>query len=132
MIGASPIKNVGDKIAAEIEAIFGKPPGWLDREHYSIEESRAIYRTAPRTIGYVYVGKYPLLLGKKQKYGNQLAYNYKPKYFEQMVATTAEVSSLAFALQVQDDMMESPVGISFPMGLLLLLIQMKWLFMVLL
>lgn len=30
LIGTSPIKNIGDKVAAQIEAVFGKPPGWLD------------------------------------------------------------------------------------------------------
>lgn len=30
LIGTSPIKNIGDKIASQIEIIFGKPAGWLD------------------------------------------------------------------------------------------------------
>ena len=45
LMGASSIKNIGDKIAAQIEAVFDKPPVWLDKEHYSIEETPAVYQT---------------------------------------------------------------------------------------
>lgn len=119
LIGASPIKNVGDKIAAEIEAIFDKPAGWLDREHYSIEEARAIYRTDQGQSA-ILCRQIPLITWQEAKEWNQLAYNYKPKHPDQMVATTAEVSSLAFALQVQDDSMEAPSGISFPNGVIII------------
>ncbi len=36
VIGMKPIKNIGDKFAAEVEREFGKPPGWLDREHEEV------------------------------------------------------------------------------------------------
>lgn len=119
LIGASPIKNVGDKIAAEIEAIFDKPAGWLDREHYSIEEARTIYRTDQGQSA-ILCRQIPLITWQEAKEWNQLAYNYKPKNLDQMVPTTSEVSSLAFALQIQDDSMESPSGISFPNGVIII------------
>ena len=31
LIGIRPSKNVGDRIAAQIEHVFHKPPGWLDQ-----------------------------------------------------------------------------------------------------
>lgn len=42
LIGIRPSKNVGDKIAIQIEQIFNKPPGWLDQWHSmkSINEVR--------------------------------------------------------------------------------------------
>jgi|APCry1669188910_1035180.scaffolds.fasta_scaffold01553_11 hypothetical protein len=33
LIGKSPIKNIGNKIACEIEKAFHKPKGWLDNVH---------------------------------------------------------------------------------------------------
>ncbi len=33
LIGKSPIKNIGNKIACEIETAFNKPKGWLDNVH---------------------------------------------------------------------------------------------------
>jgi hypothetical protein len=30
LIGISPVKNIGDRIAAQVEIAFGKPTGWLD------------------------------------------------------------------------------------------------------
>jgi hypothetical protein len=33
--GEKPIKNIGDKIAREIERAYKKPHGWLDRDHDS-------------------------------------------------------------------------------------------------
>ena len=32
LIGANPVKNIGDKFAALVEQVFGQPPGWLDQE----------------------------------------------------------------------------------------------------
>lgn len=33
--GAKPIKNIGHILAREIEAAWGHPEGWLDREHFT-------------------------------------------------------------------------------------------------
>lgn len=33
LIGATPIKNIGNKIAREIEIAFNQEPGWLDTPH---------------------------------------------------------------------------------------------------
>ncbi len=118
LIGASPIKNIGDKIASQVEAVFEKPAGWLDREHYSIEEAQAIYRTDQGQSA-ILCRQIPLITWQEAREWNQLAYDYKPKHPDQMVATTAEVGSLAFALQVQGDSMEAPSGVSFPDGVII-------------
>lgn len=33
LIGANPIKNIGDRLAGQIEKVFNKTHGWLDHEH---------------------------------------------------------------------------------------------------
>jgi len=33
LIGLSPTRNIGNKIARQIEAVFNKPDGWLDLPH---------------------------------------------------------------------------------------------------
>lgn len=33
LIGTNPIKNIGDRLANQIEKVFNKPHGWLDHEH---------------------------------------------------------------------------------------------------
>lgn len=118
LIGASPIKNIGDKIAAQVEAAFDKTSGWLDREHYSIEEAQAIYRTEQGQSA-ILCRQIPLITWQEAREWNQLAYNYRPKTPDQLIATTAEVSSLAFALRVHGDSMESASGISFPDGVII-------------
>lgn len=115
LIGASPIKNIGDKIAYQIEVIFGKPAGWLDREHYSVEETQAIYRTEQGQSA-ILCRQIPLVTWQEAKEWNQLAYGYQPKSIEQLIATTSEVSALAFALRIYGDSMESASGVSFPDG----------------
>lgn len=37
IIGANPIKNIGKRLARHIEKCFGKPEGWLDRNHLKTE-----------------------------------------------------------------------------------------------
>lgn len=36
VMGPSPTRNIGDKLARRIEAAFGHPEGWLDVEHISL------------------------------------------------------------------------------------------------
>ena len=58
----------------------------------------------------------PFITWEEAKLWNQLAYGYKPKMEAQLMTTTSKVSELAFALRVYGDAMESPLGISFPDG----------------
>jgi hypothetical protein len=41
LIGKRPIKNIGNKIARDIEAVFNKPQGWLDNVHPGITDELA-------------------------------------------------------------------------------------------
>ena len=113
LIGCSPIKNIGDKLAAQIEAEFDKPLGWLDREHYRIEETQTVYQTQQGQSA-ILCRQIPLITWEEARQWNQLAYAYEPRSQDQFVATTSEVSTWAFALRIQGDSMECPYGISFP------------------
>lgn len=118
IIGTSFVKNIGDKIAAQIEAAFDKPPGWLDREHYHIEKTQAVYHTQEGQSA-ILCPQIPLITWQEAKEWNQIGYGYKLKNNEQLLTTTCEVGPFAFALRVQGNSMESPYGISFPDGTLI-------------
>src|ERR1700730_396329 len=49
LIGITPAKNIGDKIAAQVEKSFNKPLGWLDKDHYGVQETQAVYAIAPES-----------------------------------------------------------------------------------
>ena len=118
IIGKSPIKNIGDKMATEIELAFDKPPGWLDQEHYQIEKNQAVY--------YIHSGQsavlcqqVPLITWEEAKKWHHMVYGYQPKKNQSWMVTTADVGPLAFALQVQGNSMESASGITFPHGVMI-------------
>lgn len=113
LIGSSPIKNIGDKVAAHTEEAFDKPKGWLDKEHYSIEDNRTVYQTGQGQSA-VLCRQVPLITWQEAKEWHQMVNEYQPNHLNQMIATTAKVGPLAFALEVQSDNMESAPGISFP------------------
>ena len=59
----------------------------------------------------------PLISWEEAKQWDQIAYKYKPENGAQMIPTSAiNLGPFAFALKVYGDHMESPVGISFPEG----------------
>jgi len=112
LIGTYVSKNIGDRLAAEIEKAFAKPPGWLDG-YYVGQEEEVIATAVPPAACY----RIPLL--KKQEVVNWVLYpakrqigNEDHEYFY----TSVQVSNAAYAYQIQADSMESLSGISFPKG----------------
>lgn len=114
LIGNHPVKNIGDKIAAEVEAAFNKPVGWLDREHNGSRESLPVFQAGEQGRKGILCSQVPLITSEEVKKWHQIAYEYRPKSADYLIPTTANVSSFAFALRVQGDSMESATGISFP------------------
>lgn len=114
LIGNKPIKNIGDKIATQVEEAFNKPSGWLDRQHQSIEKKLPAYSIPQNGQTGILCRQIPLISWEDVTQWNQFAYSYKPKNGEYMVPTTANVGPLAFALRVYGDSMESSTGMSFP------------------
>ncbi|GJM06865.1 MAG: repressor [marine bacterium B5-7] len=107
LIGSSPIKNIGDKIAAQVELAFTKPHGWLDREHaeiHGVEQTSEVYATVP-LISWQHVPAW------RHHTADQQSKN--PNW---VVANIADLSENAYALTVQGDAMEGSPGVSFPEG----------------
>lgn len=115
LIGSNPVKNIGDKIAAQAEREFKKPVGWLDREHGFIASSPDSSEGLRNERGILCL-QIPLISWGEAKNWHQIGYNYKPKGIGDLIPVTAKVSSFAFALRVYGDSMESPSGLSFPEG----------------
>lgn len=106
LIGLNPTKNIGDKLAAEIEQAFNKPPGWLDwqQQNLSVELDR-------QEIRYI-----PVLAGTDIIEWLQPTNALKYRSNLQQLAVAAHFSSSAFAFKMPNDTMEAPLGVSFPKG----------------
>lgn len=115
LIGSNPVKNIGDKIAAQAEREFKKPMGWLDRDHGFTSPSTGTQESIRNDRGVLCL-QVPLISWQEAKNWHQIGYNYKPKSVTDLIPVTVKVSSFAFALRVYGDSMESPTGISFPEG----------------
>ena len=114
LIGRNPIKNIGDKIAAEAEAAFKKSPGWLDHKHHAPEEELSSYYIEQHGQVGILCSRVPLISWEEAREWDHIAYKYKPKSGLEMIPTATKLGPLAFALKVYGDSMESPTGISFP------------------
>lgn len=108
LIGTNPVKNIGDKLAAEVERVFEKPIGWLDHSQFTIQDHEGIYDPhAKRPFSQV-----PLLA-----WNDLFAWldttTKSTKQPSQYVVTQITVSEHAFALHVDGDSMEAAHGVSF-------------------
>lgn len=112
LIGTYVSKNIGDRLAAEIERIFAKPPGWLDGNYAGMEEE-VVATAVPPAACY----RVPLL--KKQEVVNWILQPHKRltgNEDHEYLYTHVHVSSSAYAYQVQADSMEAESGVTFPKG----------------
>ena len=112
LIGINPIKNIGDRIAAEVEKAFNKESGWLDQQHYEIAEEQAIY-----DLGQINKPlRFPLVpLLKWEQIHPWLAEltGYALDDRTQLLPVPLALGKKAFALSVLGDSMEAHTGISF-------------------
>jgi SOS-response transcriptional repressor LexA len=111
LIGRHPIKNIGDKLAAEIESAFSKPSGWLDWRHAGIQET--LVQERMRAISHSQV---PLLASKEVTNWISLSEDELDKRHYQLISAATQTSQYAFAIQINDSSMEATAGISFPKG----------------
>lgn len=114
LIGTNPIKNIGDKIAAEVEAAFNKPYGWLDREHFEIREAGSYYSAVANTAS-LHPQLVPVIAWDLVPQWPDIP-EEKAKELKHYVPVLLRLSNQAFALKVQGDSMESATGTSFPEG----------------
>ncbi len=111
LIGRHPIKNIGDKLAAEIEKAFEKPVGSLDWRHGGIQDALVAERMRAISNNQV-----PLLAGKAIKQWVLQAEEEVDKRSHELISVAIPTSQYAFAMQIQDTSMEAVSGVSFPKG----------------
>jgi SOS-response transcriptional repressor LexA len=116
LIGNSPIKNIGDRLANHIERVFNKPYGWLDHEHTSEEEGDLYYPV--RNQAYYQV---PLLSMQEAKDRFIQLPKAPAKAYANYFSTSIPLSSDAFAIRVENDCMETAQGPSFPKNCIIVL-----------
>src|SRR5262249_32923269 len=121
LIGRHPIKEIGDRIAGQVERAFDKPSGWLDRPYHF--DGKAFIPSLPRepitlqdSVG-ILCPHVPLISWEEARQWDRIAYSYKRDSSTPVIASTVtNLGPFAFALKVHGDHMESPTGISFPEG----------------
>lgn len=113
LIGTNPVKNIGDRFAAEVEKIFNKPTGWLDQNHPGIQEEDAIYQVNAIRRTYYQV---PLITWSEAQQWLAEREHSPAKNYSQSIIINTKVSPHSFALRVEGDSMEAPGNISFPNG----------------
>lgn len=113
LIGNNPIKNIGDRVAAQIEIAFKKPAGWLDQDQNPATINQCSDQIQHMIEAGVLCTQVPLISWEEAKKWDSIAPKYKPNPTN-VIASTTRVGPLAFALAVYGDSMESPDGISFP------------------
>lgn len=116
LIGSRPIKNIGDRLASEIEHSFEKAHGWLDKEHFRMtnqEEMYGLVKDGPRILNWIPVLSWQQLISSS-------APSHVLDKVDEFHPVNYEVSPEAFALVVNDDSMDSPIGISFPKGTMII------------
>lgn len=112
LIGTRPIKNIGDRLASEIEEAFDKTHGWLDKEHFRVSSESGVYvisNDAPRLLNWT-----PILKWEDLQFGKILEGAIERT--QEFIPIAFEVSPETFALRVEDDTMDAPIGVSFPKG----------------
>lgn len=112
VIGVRPIKAIGDRVASEVEKLFSKPSGWLDMPHHGVAETAGIYQEYQknRTV--------PLLDWEHAitwQHGDKLTSN------EYTMPIDPDIGLSSFALRLHGDSMDSPAGVSFPDGSIIII-----------
>ncbi len=113
IIGSNVRKNIGDKLASEIEAKFNKEEGWLDG-HY---EANVYIKTAAKIRG-SYSLKTDIPLIEWAQIG-QFINNGKKQIVSFVLprrSSLGDFSKYAFALQIKDPILEGIGGVTFPRG----------------
>lgn len=122
IIGRNPVKNIGDRLAEQVETLFQKPRGWLDREQrieiHAIQRKKSHYGVEENNI---LCAQVPLIDWNKIRFWGEMNMTELEKGRASWIPVTIKVSSWAFALKVRDDSMESSGELSIPEGAVIVL-----------
>lgn len=125
LIGKNPTKNIGTRIARDIEKAFGKHEGWMDTPHgegYETKENNGLKLTpvsnsTPNNVSEPIAVKGIVPVISWVRAGSwEEAINYNDGYADDYVPCPAPHSSNTYALVVEGDSMTAPVGRSYPEG----------------
>lgn len=109
--------SFGEKAARRIEGSYGMPAGYLDEEpaHKPVSASNVSYRgiNDPK-------GRHPLISWVSAGDWAEAIEPYHRKSIDKWYDTTVDCSENAFWLDVKGDSMTSPVGLSIPEGMIIL------------
>lgn len=115
LIGVNPSKEIGDKIASEMEKTFNKPVGWLDKEHLSVQETAAHYDTGRITAQQQHC-VVPLIKWNQAAHWHRIMGTYSFGVDEVQVPVSAKIGAHAFALTFHGLSRVSSNGIGFNKG----------------
>ncbi len=109
--------SFGEKAARRIEASYGMPSGYLDEEADSPETPYAnvVYKGPNQPKG-----KFPVISWVSAGEWAEAIEPYHRKSIDRWYETTVDCSEYSFWLEVKGDSMTSPVGLSIPEGMMIL------------
>jgi hypothetical protein len=115
LIGKTPIKNIGDRIATTVEKAFNKPPGWLDREHFRRQEATAVHDVGDTSKGDTILYRVvPILSWDDIRHWPAFPQDEAHSGTLKSIPGVADLSPRSFAVPIIDESMESAHGVSFP------------------
>lgn len=111
LIGKSPSKNIGDKIATQVENLFNKPHGWMDTLHNHIDETTTAYELFRKSAPHRPI---PLIRWNTVEINQPLNSLAKITTFERLIPGGATLGEHAFALQLSDLNTDTLIHYNFP------------------
>ncbi|MDF7658348.1 S24 family peptidase [Erwiniaceae bacterium L1_54_6] len=109
--------SFGEKAARRIEDTYGMPVGYLDEQAEVKEES---FSNISYKGQHVPKGKFPVISWVSAGEWSEAIEPYHRKSIDRWYDTTVECSDSSFWLDVKGDSMTSPVGLSIPEGMAIL------------
>ncbi|MBS9781785.1 MAG: LexA family transcriptional repressor [Gammaproteobacteria bacterium] len=105
ILGTNPGRNIGNKVARQIEDYFGVQEGWLDANHSfnNVSPAPNLSQQVP-------------LLGKVSAGAFIHTRELEPHEVETWLMSPKDYKGLAFGLRVEGDSMTSAIGKSYPEG----------------
>lgn len=112
LIGINPSKNIGDRLAGQIETAFNKPPGWLDKLHAKVAHGQTnVYNL--KTVQSDTVQWLPVIALDKVSTFVKHDKSVIPLSY-QSIPIQLKVSPKAFAVRIDTATVEQDVGMVLP------------------